>query len=523
MTKSPILFSSIALRLHKADTVAVALRDIPAGTTIVRNDLHPPEMLEVLENIPSGHKLALSRIHAGAQVKRYGHVIGLAGREIPPGSWVHTHNLESIETQRDSQVRVVASQEPPQPGQSIRSFLGYPHPSGRAGTRNYIAVISTVSCSAQAARAIAAHFTPERLAAYPHVDGVIAVTHGSGCSIPEEGLSHVYLRRALLNIARHPNVGASLFISLGCEVNQMAAAVAALVEETGDQPHPVIGPHLTIQELGGIHKTVAAGIRAVEELLPQADQTTRQPVPLSELCIALQCGGSDGWSGVTANPLVGQVSDRVVAQGGTVVLGETPEIYGAEQLLTGRSATQEVGQKLLERVRWWEQQAQTMGFSLDNNPSPGNKAGGLTTIYEKSLGAVVKGGSAPLQSVYEYAERVTGSGLTFMDTPGNDLASISGQVAGGANLVLFTTGRGSVSAGILAPCLKIATNTGMYARMQADMDFNAGALLDGLTMEAAAQDLLDLVVETASGSQTHSESFGFREGEFVPWQPGAML
>ncbi len=275
--------------------------------------------------------------------------------------------------------------------------------------------------------------------------------------------------------------------------------------------------------MGGIHNTVEAGILAVEELLPRVNQTPRRPVPLSNVCIALQCGGSDGWSGVTANPLVGQVSDRVVAQGGTVVLGETPEIYGAEQLLTGRAASLEVGRKLMERIRWWEQQARTLGFSLDNNPSPGNKAGGLTTIYEKSLGAVVKGGSTPLRAVYAYAERVTEPGLAFMDTPGNDLASISGQVAGGANLVLFTTGRGSVSAGILAPCLKIATNTGMFERMQSDMDFNAGALLNGLTMDEAAQQLLDLVIQAASGSKTRGESFGFREGEFVPWQPGAVL
>ncbi len=522
-TSPPLPFSSIALRLHPADQIAVALRDIPAGTPLIRDDLHPPEMLVVLDDIPAGHKLALVRVPAGSVLKRYGQVIGLAAQEILPGAWVHTHNLDAIETARDSQIRVVEAAETGLSKQAMRSFAGYPRPRGRAGTRNYVAVLSTVSCSAQAARAIAAHFTPERLAAYPNVDGVVAVTHGSGCSIPEGGLAHVYLQRALLNLARHPNTGAALFVSLGCEVNQMAAAVAALAEETRGMPHPLIGPLLTIQELGGIRNTVEAGILAVEELLPLVNKTGRQDVPLSDLCIALQCGGSDSWSGITANPLVGRVSDRVTAAGGTVVLAETPEIYGAEQLLTGRAASLEVGQKLLERVRWWEEQARLLGFSLDNNPSPGNKAGGLTTIYEKSLGAVVKGGSAPLRAVYEYAERVTESGLAFMDTPGNDLASLSGQVAGGANLALFTTGRGSVSAGILAPCLKIATNTEMYARMQADMDFNAGALLDGVPIEAAAEQLLEQVIAAASGEKTRSEGFGFREGEFVPWQPGAVL
>ncbi len=515
----PLLFSSLALRLHPADLVAVALRDIPAGTILIRDDLHPPELLEVLENIPSGHKLALNRIPAGSAVRRYGHLIGLASQDISPGAWVHTHNLAAIADPRRSQIHVEAA-PPPQPNPSAtRSFQGYPRPSGRAGTRNFIAVIATVSCSAQAAQAIAAHFTPERLSTYPNVDGVLAVTHASGCSIPEGGLAHTYLQRALLNMARHPNVDAALFVSLGCEVNQMAAPVAHLARELG-RPS---SPYLIIQELGGLNATVAAGIRAVEELLPQVNATRRRPQPISELCIALQCGGSDSWSGVTANPLVGQVSDRVVAAGGTVILGETPEIYGAEQLLTGRAGSLEVGQKLMERIRWWEEQALLLGFSLDNNPSPGNKTGGLTTIYEKSLGAVAKGGSTPLRAVYAYAEQVSASGLTFMDTPGNDLASISGQVAGGANLVLFTTGRGSVSAGILAPCLKVATNTPMYTQMQADMDFNAGGLLDRLPMEAAAQKLLELVIATASGEKTKSEGFGFRTGEFVPWTPGAVL
>jgi len=323
-------------------------------------------------------------------------------------------------------------------------------------------------------------------------------------------------------------VGGVIYVGLGCEGNQMADLVAPLQTLSKDST-PRVGPYLTIQEAGGIAKTVAAGVEAVQAMLEGVNAVSRTPAPLSGLTAALQCGGSDSWSGVTANPLVGQVADLIVAEGGTVVLAETPEIYGAEQLLTCRVAgdaehpAEAVGQKLIERLRWWQRHAAASGFSLDNNPSPGNKAGGLTTIYEKSLGAVAKAGSTPLTQVVEYAERITARGLVFMDTPGYDPASVTGQLAGGCNLTLFTTGRGSVFGGNLAPTLKIASNSAMYHRMQADMDFNAGAILDGLPMAEAAELLFELVIQVANGKPSQSECSGFREAEFVPWHLGGML
>jgi altronate dehydratase len=468
--------------------------------------------LQVRQTIPAGHKIAIIKIDPGAPILRYGQPIGIATQSILPGDWVHSHNLDVGDMQREFTIQLSQHSTSPE-STPMRSFLGYARSTGRAGTRNFIAVVSTVSCSAQVASAIAAHFTPAILAQYPNVDGVVAITHPLGCSMPEGGLAHTYLHRALLNLSRHPNVAGILYISLGCEVNQMAEAVAS---QAG-------APFFSIQDLGGIRKTVAAGIAAVEGMLPFANSCQRVPLPLSELCLALQCGGSDGWSGVTANPLLGLVSDQIVWQGGTVVLAETPEIYGAEHLLTGRAASISAGEKLIARIRWWVDQANLLGFSLDNNPTPGNKAGGLTTIYEKSLGAVAKGGSTPLQAVYEYAEWIDAKGLVFMDTPGNDPVSITGQLAGGCNMIAFTTGRGSVYGSSLAPCIKIATNSRLFEHMMDDMDFNAGMILDGVPAADAAHQLLDLVVASASGQRTQSEWSGFREGEFVPWQPGAVL
>jgi altronate hydrolase len=403
--------------------------------------------------------------------------------------------------------------------------MGYPRAGNRFGVRNTIAVVSTVNCSAQSVQAIAGAFTPEILADFPNVDGVVAITHSYGCSGPIGDLSYRYLQRTLLNLARQPNIGGIVYVSLGCEVNQMADLVSAAREQANENDHgtAVVGPFLTIQDEGGIAKTVSAGIKAVKEMLPRVNAIRRVPAPLSGLSVALQCGGSDGWSGVTANPLVGRVADEIVRGGGTVVLAETPEIYGAEHLLTSRAASEQVGQKLIERIQWWQAQAELLGFSLDNNPSPGNKAGGLTTIYEKSLGAVAKGGSTPLMDVVEYAGWIDSKGLVFMDTPGNDPASVTGQVAGGCNLVLFTTGRGSVFGGNLAPCIKIASNSDTYRRMVDDMDYNAGVILEGKTFDEATAELLEQVIAVASGAPTKSEGNPYRQAEFIPWHIGVTL
>jgi galactarate dehydratase len=511
-------FHTILLRLHPQDPVAVARQDIPAGAVILADPAAGfPADLVAREAVPAGHKIALAPIEPGGEVQRYGYPIGIATRRIDPGDWVHTHNL-SVPSQPPDRAYHLAAPEPLVAPAGRRTFLGFPRPGGRAGTRNYIAVISTSICSAQAAQGIAAAFTKDRLGRYPNVDGVVAIVPQTGCCVPMNSQAFSYLQRSMLNTARNPNFGGTLFISLGCEGNQMEPVVDTL--EWDDTPRP---PVLVIQELGGLRGTVEAGVKAVEALLPQVNACARAPMPASALTLALQCGGSDGWSGVTANPLVGLVSDRIVRQGGTAVLAETPEIYGAEHLLANRVAEPEVGRMLVRLLESWEAQAQQYGFSLDNNPSPGNKQGGITTIFEKSLGAVAKAGSTALAGVYDYAELVDRKGLVFMDSPGFDPASVTGELAGGCNLILFTTGRGSVYGTNLAPCIKIATNTPMYERMQGDMDYNAGAILEGKSMDQAAGELFEMVLEIASGKPAKSEGFGFREGEFVIWQPGGWV
>ncbi|MEN4098562.1 MAG: altronate dehydratase family protein [Anaerolineaceae bacterium] len=501
----------IAIVLNPVDSVAIARQNILTGRRICISG----HEVACNQPVPGGHKIAIRSVAAGAPILRYGYPIGVATQSIQPGDWVHSHNLAAGDMQREFSIHLAQTPQPNLTNCSELFFYGYPRRNGHFGTRNLAAVVATVSCSAQAASAIAAHFHNTLAEKYPNVDGVVAITHWLGCSVPEGGLAHRYLQRALLNLARHPNIGGILYISLGCEVNQMAELVASLVDGNIQV--------LSIQELGGIRKTVAAGVAAIDAMLPGVNACERVAAPISELRLALQCGGSDGWSGITANPLLGCVSDQIVSCGGTVALAETPEIYGAEHLLTGRAATQQAGEKLIERIQWWQQQASVLGFSLDNNPSPGNKAGGLTTIYEKSLGAVTKGGSSPLQAVYEYAEWIDQRGLVFMDTPGNDPISITGQLAGGCNLIAFTTGRGSVYGSILAPCIKIATTTGLFEQMQDDMDFNAGMILAGATMENAADRLLDLIIASASGERTKSEWSSYRQGEFIPWQPGAVV
>jgi altronate hydrolase len=479
--------------------------------------------IPVRQPVPSGHKVALQEIAVNEPVRRYGQVIGFATQPILPGEHVHTHNLGVHDFAREYAFGVDVQPVTLVPPGDRRTFLGYRRADGKVGTRNYLAVIPTVNCSAHTARQIARHFTPERLAALPNVDGVVAFTHHGGCTNRIGSPDYVLIQRTLAGIARHPNVGACILVGLGCEVNQISDLVANY-DLCGPAGAPTgCAPGLVIQDLGGIRKTVQAGIATVEELLPAVNGVGRTPQPISELTLALQCGGSDGWSGVTANPVVGLVADAVVRQGGTVLLAETPEIYGAEHLLTRRAVSPEVGQRLVAQVRWWEEHARRLGLEIDNNPSPGNKAGGLTTIYEKSLGAVAKAGSTPLTGVYDYAEPVTARGFAFMNSPGNDWVSVTGQVAGGCNLVLFTTGRGSVFGFKPAPCIKISSNSTTYERMIDDMDLNAGKVLEEVDLEEVAAELLDLVVAVASGQRSKSEAQGVGEAEFSPWNLGGTL
>jgi arabinonate dehydratase len=499
------------LRLNPADDVVIACRELEAGTNLLK------EGVVCAERIPAGHKVATRAIRAGEAVRRYSQVIGFATQDIAPGRHVHVHNLEVRDFARD-----YAFGEGYQPTDFVAkpaTFQGIVRPDGRVATRNYIGILSTVNCSATVAKYVAEHFRGNALEAFPNVDGVVALTHSTGCGMGSTGEGIDVLRRTLAGYARHANFAGVLVIGLGCEANQMDA----LFFTQGLQQHELLRA-MTIQDKGGTAKAVAEGIARITEMLPAADRVKRETVPASHIMVGLQCGGSDGYSGITANPALGAAVDLLVKHGGTAILSETPEIYGAEHLLTRRAQSRAVGEKIVERIKWWEEYTARNHGEMNNNPSPGNKAGGLTTILEKSLGAVAKGGTTGLMGVYEYAEPVTAKGFVFMDTPGYDPVSATGQVAGGANLICFTTGRGSVYGCKPAPSLKIATNTAMYERMEDDMDFNAGAILDGsISVQEAGQKLFELMLATASGEPSKSEKLGFGADEFVPWQLGAVM
>ena len=509
------------LVLAPGDAVAVARTDLPAGT---RAAVAGSEVV-LRADVPAGHKVALAAVPAGEPVRKYGQLIGLASADIAPGDHVHVHNLAFTASRGGggdpmAEVGVDARPVPPVPAAERATFQGYVRADGRVATRNYIGVLTSVNCSATAARRIADTFRYSgELDEHPDVDGVVALTHGTGCGMDARGEGAQLLRRTITGYAQHPNFAALLVIGLGCEVNQVADLTRGFQLPPGV---PVVA--MTIQELGGTVRTVAEGVARVRELLPVVGAAKRQPVPASEIVLGLNCGGSDGWSGITANPALGVASDLLVAQGGTSVLAETPEVYGAEHLLTRRAVSDEVAQKLLRRIRWWEEYTAAHGGSMDNNPSPGNKAGGLTTILEKSLGAVAKGGTSPLTAVYEYAERISERGFGFMDTPGYDPVSVTGLVAGGANVVCFTTGRGSVFGCKPAPSIKLATNSDVFRRMGDDMDVDCGRILSGeQTVEEAGREIFRLFLDVASGRRSKSEELGVGDEEFQPWQLGAVM
>jgi galactarate dehydratase len=502
------------IRLNAADNVVVARIRIMPGQTADVAGVQPRVM------IPQGHKMASNPIAAGAPVVKYGQIIGFASQDIAAGDHVHLHNLAVGEFTLEHAFCVDARPLEPVETAAQATFMGYRRPGERIGTRNYIAVISSVNCSATVARAVAAHFSaPGVMARYPGVDGVIGLTHGGGCAINTKTEGYDYLTRTIAGYATHPNVGGVLMIGLGCETNQ----IPALLQREGLVESDRLRT-MTIQAVGGTRQTIAAGVKAVEDMMPVVGGARREPVPASGLMLALECGGSDGYSGISANPALGHAADLLVRHGGTVILSETPEIYGAEHLLTRRAVRPEVAARLLERIEWWREYAARNHGEMNNNPSHGNKVGGLTTILEKSLGAVAKGGGAPLQAVYEYAEKVTEHGLVFMDTPGYDPVAVTGQVAGGANLICFTTGRGSVSGFKPAPSLKLATNSELFRHMPEDMDLDCGTVITGdETVEELGERIFVRMLETASGHVTLSEKLGYGDNEFVPWQVGAIM
>ncbi|MDA8062346.1 MAG: altronate dehydratase family protein [Actinomycetota bacterium] len=514
------------LRLHPDDPVAITRGGLEPGSAA--SVPGGPE-LRVAEAVPAGHKVSLVEIPAGAVVTKYGQPIGVATVEVAPGRHVHTHNLVSLSASAGPGRAApgTAGAATARPGAKARpapggpaSFQGIVRPDGRVGTRNYVAVLSSVNCSATVVRRIVSAFqAPGALEGRPDIDGVIALTHGGGCGTAASGEGLAVLRRTLAGYARHPNVAGVVVLGLGCEVNQ----VDELVEEMALPPDVPLRA-ATIQGEGGTRAAIEWGVSEVRGMIEALAPAERRTVPASELVLGLQCGGSDAWSGVTANPVLGVASDLLVAAGGTAVLAETPEIHGAEHLLTARATTPEVARALEERVAWWEAYARAGGTTLDGNPSPGNRAGGITTIEEKSLGAVAKGGSSALVEVVGYAEAVRAKGLVFMDTPGYDPVSVTGLVAGGANLVCFTTGRGSVFGCKPAPSLKLATTSELYRRMPEDMDLDCGQVLEGTTsVEQLGAELFTRVLSVASGEHTKSEDLGLGDEELVAWQLGAVL
>lgn len=499
------------IRLHPGDNTVVARDIIERGQTI--------EGLGIAarDKIPAGNKIACQPIAKGEPVRKYNVVVGFATHDIEPGTWLHNHNTEFREFDRDPAHASAYKAVDMLPDAERATFQGIVRDDGRVATRNYIGICSTVNCSATVVRKAAEYFTPERLADYPKVDGVVAFSHGLGCGMEMSGEPMDLLRRTIAGFACHPNVAATLIVGLGCERNQIAALMQAHGLETGPKLHT-----FTMQATGGTRRTIAAVIEAIEAMLPEANTATRQPVPASHITVGLQCGGSDGFSSITANPALGHAVDILVRHGGTGILSETPEIYGVEHTLTRRARSIEIGEKLLERIRWWKDEyAVGRDVQINGTVSPGNQMGGLANIIEKSLGASMKGGTGPLMDVYKYAEPIRTKGFVFMDTPGYDPVSATGQIAGGANLVAFTTGRGSMFGSKPAPCIKLATNTEMFRHLEEDMDINCGEIVDGTqTMEEMGQAIFQLFLSTASGKKTKSELLGLGDNEFVPWDIG---
>ncbi len=506
-----------AIHLHPSDNVGIALVPLSAQRRIriANGDV------VLRQSINAGHKFALQDIAQGQAVRRYGQIIGFATQPIHTGDHVHTQNLGVGSMQLDYAVGSEVRTVPTVPTSEQRTFMGYVRADGSVGTRNTVAVIGTVNCASHTLKRIVERAKRELLLDYPHVTDIVALSHKHGCATRDGSPELGMLQRTLAGFAHNPNVAGYIFVGLGCETNQFESLFNAHRARFGTMQLP---PYLAVQDEGGVAATIEAGLSALKPVLALADQARRTPVPLSKLMLALQCGGSDGFSGISANPALGIAVDMLVAQGGTAVLAETPEIYGAEHMLTRRAVSQAVADKLIERIHWWEEYTRREGFEIDNNPSHGNKAGGLTTIYEKSLGAVAKGGSMPLTAVYEYADPITESGFVFMDTPGYDPVSATGQVAGGSNLIIFTTGRGSCFGFKPVPSIKISTNSTTYERMRGDMDINAGSVITGHeSIEQVGQRIFDYMIAVASGQASLSEAQDIGEEEFNPWMLGATM
>ncbi|MFN5064108.1 MAG: UxaA family hydrolase [Pseudomonadota bacterium] len=515
----------IFLRLHHSDNVVVALEELAEGISI--------ENITARQTIRRGHKVCTHPIRKGDIVRKYGQVIGWAACDIEPGEHVHVHN---VELQKLSMEYEYATEQPAIPAlpdwAKNRSFLGYPRDDGRVGTRNFILIASTVNCSATVVRGIASAIKP-LLADYPNIDGVLGITHKTGCGIVYGTPQHDQFARVIAGYAKHPNVSRCLMIGLGCEVGGIPylSGNKDFVPETALRKGAP-GEHVkrgrveafTMQDVGGTRKAIELGVSIIKEWLPEVNALKRVSTPISKLVLGTNCGGSDGYSGLTANPAVGEVVDILTAAGATGILAETPETFGAHHIFARRAVTPEVGKRLIEKIQWWEEYTAKFGASCDGNPSSGNKEGGLTTILEKSLGAAMKGGSTALNAVYDYGQQVDQhKGFVFMDTPGLDPTSVTGLLAGGANMIVFTTGRGSCFGSKPAPTVKVATNSTMYQRMIDDMDINAGCIIEGTPRSEVARELFEQIIAVASGAKSKSEAFGYGDEEFAPWDIGPTM
>jgi len=500
------------IRLHAQDNVLVAKSAVALG------EVFSDWQLRARAQVPAGHKIAASAIAQGERVLKYNTEIGVATRDIAAGDHVHSHNLALGEFHHDpafgEDVRPVAYV----PAAQRANFQGIVRADGRVATRNFIGILSSVNCSSTVIHRIAAYFTPEKLAAYPNVDGVVAFAQTSGCGMASPSEHFDVLRRTIAGYVRHPNLAGALIVGLGCERNQ----VMDLVSSQGLREDRLMQT-LVMQDTGGTRATVAAGIAAVEAMLPHANAVKREPVSASHLKIGLECGGSDGFSGITCNPALGAAMDILVRHGGTAILSETPEIHGVEHMLTRRAVSPEVGQKLLDRLAWWAEYTRGTNVQFNGVVGHGNQQGGLANIFEKSLGSAMKAGTTPLQEVYRYAEPIDKAGFVFMDSPGYDPVSATGQIASGANLICFTTGRGSMFGSKPAPTIKLASNSPMFQRLEEDMDINCGLILDGkLSVQEMGQQIFEQILRHASGEPTKSEALGLGDHEFVPWHMGVV-
>lgn len=497
--------------LSPSDNVVAAVDTVDKGVVV--------NGVTAIDRIPRGHKMSLVGLAEGEPVIKFGQIIGFATKAVPPGSWLHEHNVGMRDFARDYRFSEDALEEEILPVAQQATFEGFRRSNGKVGTRNYIAILTSVNCSASAARFMAQEIERSGiLNDYPHIDGVIPLVHGGGCALDIKGEGYEILKRTQWGYACNPNMAGVVMVGLGCEGFQISRWKDAYGITESDMFRT-----MTIQEVGGTKKTVEAGVEAIKTMLPTANAARRQTVPASELMLALQCGGSDGYSGITANPALGAAVDLLVQHGGTAILSETPEVYGAEHLLTRRAATPEIGKKLVDMIHWWEDYTARNKMEMNNNPSPGNKAGGLTTILEKSLGATAKGGTKTMTGVYHYAEQVTAKGFVYMDTPGYDPVAATGQVAGGANILAFTTGRGSAYGCKPTPSVKLATNSEIYRKMIDDMDINCGDIVDGVSVEDKGKEIFDVLLRVASGEQSKSEQMGYGDAEFVPWSVGATM